>query len=79
MFELIFFGFPFAALIAWVACLNRYSTMKKEYKEDPALVSEKDLKLARMWTYISGVVALAPVAVVVGFIVLIYTGAIAFM
>ena len=70
---LLIFGIPVAACIFFVITLVNYMNVKKQ-----EIVSEEELKSSKRWFRIASIIMGCLVAVVVGFIILLYSS-IAFM
>lgn len=78
IFSVLFIGFPLAAVVFWVICLEEYLSGKRKNKHQPGTVSDEVMKRRKALLIVSSVIAGTLVACVVGLVTLFYM-AIAFM
>ena len=78
MQELLFFLIPLAAVVFFVVSLCQFLTARSRNKKAPGSVPPDKLTLYRVLLIISSVIAGGMLAVVIGFIALLYM-AVAFM
>ena len=78
IYDLIFFGIRVALVCFWAISLYRYLSAKKKNRAVPGSVSDSQLKTRKILLILSSVLAGVLVAIVLGFVLLLYT-AVAFM
>lgn len=79
MIEMIlFFGLPAAAIVFFVTSLCKFLSLRKRERQEPGSVAPEEMKKRKTMLILASCVAATLVAVVVGFVILIYM-AIAYM
>ena len=78
LYDILFFGIPAVLFVLFGVSLYRYKTAKEENKQNPDTYSPEEMKKRKMMLIIASVIAGVLVAVVIGFIALLFM-AVAFM
>ena len=78
LYDILFFGIPAVLFVLFGVSLYRYKTAKEENKQNPGTYSPEEMKKRKMMLIIALVIAGILVAVVIGFIALMFM-AVAFM
>ena len=78
LYDILFFGIPAVLFVLFGVSLDRYKTAKEENKQNPGTYSPEEMKKRKMMLIIASVIAGILVAVVIGFIALMFM-AVAFM
>lgn len=77
-YDILFFGIPAVLFVLFGVSLYRYKTAKEENKQNPGAYSPEEMKKRKLMLIIASVIAGVLVAVVIGFIALMFM-AVAFM
>lgn len=78
LYDILFFGIPAILLLLFGISLYRYTSAKKENREQPGTHSPEEMKKRKLLLIVLSVIAGVLVAVVIGFIALLFM-AVAFM
>lgn len=78
LYDILFFGIPAILLLLFGISVYRYVSAKKANREQPGTYSPEEMKKRKLLLIVSSAVAGVLVAVVIGFVALLFM-AVAFM
>ena len=78
LYDILFFAIPAVLILFFAISLYRYRSAKTQNEQQPGSFSPEEMKRRKLMLIIASVVAIILVAVVIGFIALLFM-AVAFM